>query len=72
MWTADDDAVLLRLVKAHNGNFQEVSLQMGRVREDCMHHYQLLLKHGVVDDGTMLQGRDLSGDVGMPKTKSLI
>lgn len=56
MWTADDDKVLLKLVKAHNGTFKEVALQMGRIREHCVARYYWLREHGAADDGTMLQG----------------
>ncbi|KAH7698998.1 hypothetical protein AAVH_33902, partial [Aphelenchoides avenae] len=52
MWTADDNELLLRLVKEHNGNFKEVALQMGRIFFDCVDHYYWLRKHGA-DDGAM-------------------
>ncbi|KAH7710221.1 hypothetical protein AAVH_22492 [Aphelenchoides avenae] len=63
MWTADDDEQLLRLVKTHNGNFKEVSLQMGRIFYDCLKRYYWLREHGAVNDGTTLQGTNRSQDI---------
>ncbi|KAH7703976.1 hypothetical protein AAVH_28839 [Aphelenchoides avenae] len=56
MWTADNDKVLLRLVKALNWNYREVALQMGRLREHCVKRYYWLQKHSALNGGTMLQG----------------
>ncbi|KAH7710219.1 hypothetical protein AAVH_22490 [Aphelenchoides avenae] len=65
MWTADDDELLLRHVKAHNGNFKEVALQMGRINGHCLKHYYWLQKHGAADDGTMLQAKKRRAGVGI-------
>lgn len=56
MWTVDDDELLLRLIKAHNGNFKEVALEMGRIRQRCIDRYNWIRKHRAGDDGTMLKG----------------
>ncbi|KAH7715921.1 hypothetical protein AAVH_16652 [Aphelenchoides avenae] len=57
MWTVDDDELLLRLIKAHNGNFKEVALEMGRIRQRCIDRYNWIRKHRAGDDGTMLKAK---------------